>query len=216
MYREENTQFSPKRPRKSDFVFYIYLLVYPQRAILSLLRVCAIQTFSTNTGRAFCLKCHPLWVYIWPDLVPIFGWCQTILLQYIVGDSVDGKAILSIFNGRQILTEVFMPCQRRKKNLRSQIFFSCRRHFENVGCFGAEILPIWEKNILSSQHLGGKNKIKLICQFFFLIWENFISLEDSSPIEYTDSGLMELKDECLGGLLILKTSLVQGTSFNPV
>ena len=45
--------------------------------------------------------------------------------------------------------------------------------------------------ILFSQHVGGKNKIhvKLKYQFFFLVGDNFISSEDSSPIEYTESGL---------------------------
>ena len=47
------------------------------------------------------------------------------------------------------------------------------------------------KNILFSQHVGGKNEIKLKCQFFFLVGANFISLEDPSPTEYTESGLME-------------------------
>ena len=46
-------------------------------------------------------------------------------------------------------------------------FFSCHRHFENFGCFWIEKLPIWEKNLLSAHQVGGKNKIKLKCQFFF-------------------------------------------------
>ncbi len=61
-------------------------------------------------------------------------------------------------------------------------------HFEDFGCFWTENLLNWEKNLLSSQHVGGK-KIKLKYQFFFLIGEKFISSEDSSPIEYTESGL---------------------------
>ncbi len=67
---------------------------------------------------------------------------------------------------------------------------SCRRHFEDFGCFWTEKLPIWEKNIPSSQHVGGKNKIKLNCQFFFLVGNIIISSEDSSPIEYTENGLI--------------------------
>ncbi len=48
-----------------------------------------------------------------------------------------------------------------------------------------------EKNLLSSQHVGGKNQMKLKCQlFFFLVGDNFISSEDLSPIEYTESGLI--------------------------
>ncbi len=43
--------------------------------------------------------------------------------------------------------------------------------------------------MLFSHHVGGKNKIKLKCQFFILVGDNLISSEDPSPIEYTESGL---------------------------
>ncbi len=53
----------------------------------------------------------------------------------------------------------------KKKHFRSQIF-SCRKHLKILVALWAEKLLIWGKNILSSQHVGGKNKIKLKCQFF--------------------------------------------------
>ncbi len=69
-----------------------------------------------------------------------------------------------VLDGRRIPTEVFVPCWR-KKNLKKKIqasdFFYYRKHIEDFSYFWTEKLPIWEKNLLSSQHVGGKNKIKL-------------------------------------------------------
>ncbi len=56
--------------------------------------------------------------------------------------------------------------------------------------FGQKNYRFGDKNLLSSHHVGGKNKIKLKCQFFFLVRDNLISLEDSSPIFNTENGLM--------------------------
>ncbi len=61
---------------------------------------------------------------------------------------------------------VFVPC-RGKNNIKKKLQESFLSEiFEILVCFWAEKLPIWEKNILFSQHVGGKNKIKLKCQFF--------------------------------------------------
>ncbi len=54
------------------------------------------------------------------------------------------NAILSIFYGRRILTEVFVPCRREKK-LQVSDFFYCWRHFEDFSYFWTEKLPIGEK-----------------------------------------------------------------------
>ncbi len=83
---------------------------------------------------------------------------------------------------------------RGKKNIKKKtsgirFLFSCRRQFEDFGCFWTENLPIWGKKLLYSLHAGAKNKIKLKCKFFFLVRDNFFSPEDLSPIEYIVSGL---------------------------
>ncbi len=76
------------------------------------------------------------------------------------------KAILSIFYGRRIPTEV---CWRKKQKIKIKFqvsdFFSCRRHFKDFVCVcaGLEFTKTTDlgKNLLSSHHVEGKNKIKL-------------------------------------------------------
>ena len=55
--------------------------------------------------------------------------------------------------------------------------------------FGQKNYRFGKKNYCLLTTSEEKNKIKPKCQFFFLVGDNFISSEDSSPIEYTESGL---------------------------
>ena len=75
------------------------------------------------------------------------------------------KGILSIFYGRRIPTEVFVPCRRKKNKNKIPgvrfFFFS-----ETFGRFWL-FLDRKGKILLSSHHVGGKNKMALRCQFFF-------------------------------------------------
>ena len=97
------------------------------------------------------------------------------------------KVTLSIFYGRRIPTEIFVPCWRnkikKKKQLQGSDFFSCRKHVEDFGCFWTEKLPIWEKiySLLSQRKKWHKTKMAF---FFLIVWDNFISSEDLSHIEY--------------------------------
>ncbi len=106
-----------------------------------------------------------------------------------MGKLLHHKAILSIFYGRRIPTEVFVPCRRKKKLKKKKPsgVFLVRDFLKSWFFLGRKTTDLEEKNF--SQHVGGKNKIKLKCQFFFLVGDNFISSEDSSPVEYTESGL---------------------------
>ncbi len=52
------------------------------------------------------------------------------------------------------------------EKLQASDCFSRWRHFEDFGCFWTVKLPIREEKLISSQHVGGKNKLRLKYPFF--------------------------------------------------
>ena len=99
--------------------------------------------------------------------------------------------------------------KNKKKNSRCQIFFLVGDILKILVVFGQKKLPVWGKNLLSSHHVGGKNKMSV---FFFLVGDNFISSEDSSTIEYTESGLTGSQ---MGGRLLLHSDVRDWSLLRP-
>ena len=133
-------------------------------------------------------KIHRLRIIVFPFWNVVMGvsnLCTEIRYKW----QLMPQGIRTIFYGRRTLRlPKIGPDKKKKLGFQHFFFFSS----DNVkSLFFISSYRFGKKNLQTYSNVGGKNKKNAWMSFFFLVGNNFGSLEDSSTIKCTEHGLTE-------------------------